>query len=113
MGWLLAERKSLFERIRGDAFLALALVHHVAISGNVPLPAFVAVLAKMAPAGVVEWIDKSDPMIQTMLRNRKDVFDRYGWDDFQEALAARFEILRTVEIGDGRRRLCLVRARSG
>ena len=112
MGWMLAERASLFGRIRADAFLALALVHHIAIGGNVPLPAIVAALAELAPAGVVEWVDKSDPMVETLLRNRKDVFNHYRWDDFRQALEARFEIVETAEIGGGRRRLCWVRART-
>lgn len=110
MGWMLSERKSLFDRFQGDAFLALALVHHLAISGNVPLDDIVAMLARVAPTGVVEWVDKSDPMVELLLRNRKDVFDRYGWAEFQRALETKFEIAETIEIGGGRRRLCRVRA---
>ncbi len=113
MGWMLTERASLFERIRADAFLALALAHHLAISGNVPLPAIVAALAELAPAGVVEWVEKSDPMVETLLRNRKDVFHHYRWDDFRRALETRFEIVEIAEIGGGRRRLCRVRVRIG
>ncbi|NIO41949.1 MAG: class I SAM-dependent methyltransferase, partial [Burkholderiales bacterium] len=36
-GWLQAERQGLSRRAKGDAVLALALIHHLAISRNVPL----------------------------------------------------------------------------
>lgn len=111
MGWMMRERASLFERIRGDAFLALALVHHISISGNVPLENFVEALSALAPGGVVEWVGKSDPMVQTLLKNRRDVFDRYTWGHFKQVLEQSFEIEKTIEIGDGRRRLCRVRKR--
>ena len=112
MGWMLRERKSLFERIECDAFLALALVHHICIGGNVPVESFVGALGDIAPGGVVEWVDKSDPMVQFMLRNRADVFDGYTWQAFHAALGARFDIIDIVEQKGGGRRLCMVAARN-
>jgi SAM-dependent methyltransferase len=109
LGWMMRERASLFDRIRGDDFLALALVHHIAITGNVPLENFVEALSKVAGGGVVEWVDKSDPMVQTLLKNRRDVFARYTWDHFKEALEQYFDIEKVTDIGGGRRRLCQVR----
>lgn len=109
MGWMMQERASLFDRIRGDAFLALALVHHMAISGNVPLKNFIDMLSSLANGGVVEWVDKTDPMIQALLKNRRDVFDEYTWDNFKHLLGQSFNIEKVTKIGDGRRRLCLVR----
>ena len=38
LGWAGRERRSLLERADADAVLALALVHHLAITRNVPLP---------------------------------------------------------------------------
>ncbi len=109
LGWMLQERSSLFDRIRGDDFLALALVHHIAIRGNVPLENFVEALSNVANGGVVEWVDKTDPMVQTLLKNRQDVFERYTWDHFKDALEQFFDIEKVTDIGGGRRRLCQVR----
>ena len=91
--------------------MALALVHHIAIGGNVPLGNFVEALSCLAPGGVVEWVDKSDPMVQMLLKNRRDVFDCYSWDDFKPVLEQAFEIEKVADIGGGRRRLCQVRKR--
>lgn len=108
-GWSLAERAGLIERIGSDAFLALALVHHICITANVPILEFVEVLAQIAPAGVVEWVDKSDDMVQRLLRNRKDVFETYDWSHFSAALERRFRIDTVEESHGGRRKLCLLR----
>jgi SAM-dependent methyltransferase len=111
LGWLSEERRPLFDRIHSEAFLALALVHHVCVAGNVPLPGFVTALSRLAEGGIVEWVDKRDPMLQAMLLNRTDVFVDYTWDAFRRALAERFDVLEEASLADGARRLCLVRRR--
>ena len=63
MGWALQERASLLDRIQADGFLALALVHHLRITGGVPLDAIIAQLFRIAPDGVIEWVDKRDAMV--------------------------------------------------
>lgn len=110
MGWGLRERRSLLDRIDGDAFLALALIHHLRITGGVPLEAIVSQLFDIAPAGVVEWVDKDDAMVRAMLSLRLDVYDDYTWPGFEAAIRKRGEIVATQETHGGRRRLCLVRA---
>jgi hypothetical protein len=107
-GWNLAERKSLLPRLKSDGFLALALVHHICITGNVPVADFVALLAEIGRCGVVEWVDKSDAMVRRMLRNRIDVFDDYTWDEFRTALERHFAIERVQESHDGARKLVMV-----
>ncbi len=111
LGWNLTERRDLFDRIRSESFFALALVHHLAIGGNVPLPRVVETLHRIAPSGVVEWVDKQDAMVQRMLRNRTDVFEDYTWDVFRSELERRFNIVKTVETHNGARRLCLLEPR--
>ena len=103
MGWRLRERKSFLERAKADAFLALALVHHVAISGNVPLPEYVALLGQIAPRGVTEFVTKEDPMVKRLLMRREDVFPDYTLEAFRAALAERFTIAREERSGSGTR----------
>lgn len=112
MGWALRERRSLLERIGSDAFLALALIHHLRITGGVPLDAIVTQLFAIAPEGVIEWVDKDDAMVRAMLSLRPDVYDDYTWSGFESAVRAHGEILAVQETHGGRRRLCHVRARA-
>ena len=59
-----------------DAVLALAFEHHLAIARNVPLHRVVGWLTKWAPAGVIEFVEKSDPTVQKMLALREDIIRR-------------------------------------
>ena len=86
-GWANEERDDITDRMNADFLLALAILHHVIISGNIPLERAVGYLAKCAPKGVVEWVPKSDPMVQTLLRNREDIFENYSEEGFEKALA--------------------------
>jgi hypothetical protein len=113
MGWALEERRSLPQRVRGDLFLALALVHHLRISGGVPLSAIVSQLFTFAPEGVVEWVDKRDDMVARMLALRPDVYPDYRWETFVAEIERHATILTTAESHGGRRRLCHVRRRHG
>lgn len=108
VGWALGERKSLFERLKADFFLALALVHHLCIGANVPLSWFVEFLRKVAPAGVVEWVDGSDPMVARMIGGRASVFSGYNREAFEAEIARHFRIAARESLGDGRRVLYLV-----
>jgi hypothetical protein len=109
-GWALKERGSLLDRARADAFLALALVHHLRITGGVPFGSILDQLFAIAPEGVVEWVDKKDDMVVHLLRLRPDVYDDYTWPTFEALVLKRARILDVQETHGGRRRLCHVRS---
>jgi hypothetical protein len=109
-GWALKERGSLLDRARADAFLALALVHHLRITGGVPYGSILDQLFAIAPEGVVEWVDKKDDMVVHLLRLRPDVYDDYTWPAFEALVLKRARILDVQETHGGRRRLCHVRS---
>ena len=92
LGWGNAERSSLLDRIDADVILALALVHHLAIGANVPLPMIASLFAGMAPHAVVEFVPKEDPMVQRLLAFRRDVFTAYDIDGFRSAFNGYFEV---------------------
>lgn len=85
-GWRARERKSIENRDKPDAIIALAFEHHLAIARNVPLPDVVDWLTSLAPHGVIEFVQKSDPTIQRMLALREDIFTDYSEQTFAEAL---------------------------
>ena len=67
IGWRLIERKGLLDRLRGDFLLALALIHHLRITGGIPLSEVVDLLTRLAPSGVIEWVGREDPMVKRLL----------------------------------------------
>ena len=91
-GWAQKERRGLGDRGAANFSLCLALVHHLAISGNVPLERIVEWLSTITEAGVVEFVPKTDPMVQVLLRTRQDVYSGYTQAAFEEALKEHFEI---------------------
>lgn len=92
IGWNLAERNSLFERRRPDMALALALIHHLAIGNNVPLPGCADFLRRIADTLVIEWVPKSDSKVASLLRNRADIFADYTEAGFRDAFLRHFHI---------------------
>ena len=111
IGWALEERASFLDRANADALLALALVHHLAIGNNVPLPAVAGLFARIAPYAIVEFVPKDDPMTRRLLAARRDIFDGYTIDGFRDAFSGPFEIVREVPITDSPRTLFLLRRR--
>jgi hypothetical protein len=110
LGWALAERRSILERGPADVVMALALVHHLAIGNNVPLPMIAAFLATIGRRVIVEFVPKEDPMTQHLLASREDVFGDYSLDAFRAALAASFRILDEVPVEDSLRTIFLAEA---
>lgn len=91
-GWAQQERKGLKERASADAVFALALVHHLAIAKNIPLEYVVDWIVGMAPNGIIEFVQKQDPMVQELLRFREDIFPFYDEGIFEGILAERAKI---------------------
>lgn len=105
IGWAHEERLSLVSRGPADAVLALALVHHLAISNNVPLGDVAAFFAALAPALVVEFVPKSDPQVQRLLVSRRDIFARYDQQSFESEFGRYYEICDSRPISGTERRL--------
>jgi ribosomal protein L11 methylase PrmA len=94
-GWAQQERYGLKERANADALLALAVVHHLVIGRNVPLPEATGWLIGLAPRGVTEFIPKEDPKVQELLKLRQDIFVDYTEQNFLTAVRALARIERT------------------
>jgi hypothetical protein len=110
-GWAHRERMSLADRGPADLVMALALVHHLAIGNNVPLPSLASWLRELGRWALVEFVPKSDPQVQEMLALREDVFSGYTEDGFRAAAEERFEVVGREPIEASGRALYLLRGR--
>jgi hypothetical protein len=112
LGWRGRERAALDQRGRPDLVLALALVHHLAITRNVPLAELVDWLAGLGGALVVEFVTPEDAMVERLLApKREGLHGDYRRDEFERALGDRFSVANTLEVCGGRRVLYLGRPR--
>jgi SAM-dependent methyltransferase len=112
LGWSNAERGSLQDRADADVVLALALVHHLAISRNVPFDRLAEFFAGLAPGLIVEFVPKEDPMVRRLLATREDVFPDYTIEAFRGAFGRRFEIVAEAPIEGVSRSLLRMQRRS-
>ena len=109
IGWDARERLSLFDRAEGATLLALALVHHLAIGRNVPLPMLSATLARLGDGLIIEWVPKGDPMVERLLASREDVFPDYTEAGFQAAFAPTWTTVDRQPVAGTTRVLYLMR----
>jgi ribosomal protein L11 methylase PrmA len=112
IGWDNHERMSLSDRGPADLVLALALIHHLAISGNVPLAQLAAFLHRVGRNLIVEFVPKSDPRAQRLLVVRKDIFVDYTRENFEIEFARYFLIERREAIADSDRVLYRMSSRN-
>jgi hypothetical protein len=108
MGWALTERDSFLRRCEGVAVMALALIHHLAISNNVPLSKQSEFFATFADHLLIEFVPKEDSQVRRLLATRKDIFTEYSEAGFERAFKARFNILRKESIEGSHRKLYLL-----
>ena len=98
LGWMREERTALERRLgRVDAVFCFALIHHLVIGRNIPLEEFVRWICGLAPRGLIEFVPKSDPMAEGLLRDREDIFERYDRETFERVLG---EHAATVKVHD-------------
>ena len=112
LGWAHAERASLLQRGPADTVMALALVHHLAISNNVPLPRVAEFLAAAGRHLIVEFVPKADSQVQRLLATRADVFPDYHLEGFRAAFGAAFDIVKEEPVAGTERTLFLMRRKA-
>ncbi len=111
IGWENRERESLVERGPVDLVLALALIHHLAISNNVPLDRLAATFARLGRWLVIEFVPKEDSQVQRLLATREDIFPRYTPEGFEGAFSQVFEIVEKTPIEGSKRTLYLMKVK--
>ncbi len=108
LGWANEERLSLIERGPADTVLALALIHHLTISNNVPFSHIATFLSRLCRFLIIEFVPKNDSQVQGLLRCREDIFYHYTQDHFEASFGDHFSILKREKIVDTQRTLYLM-----
>ena len=109
IGWENEERDSLMERGPVDLVMALALIHHLAISNNTPLIKIANFFAKISHNLIIEFVPKADSNTQRLLKTREDIFPNYDEKHFEEDFSNFFDIIEKQQIEGSTRTLYLMK----
>jgi hypothetical protein len=107
LGWAHTERDSLLDRGPADTVIALALIHHLALSNNVPLTRLAEFFAQAGRQLILEFVPKHDSQAQRLLATREDIFPAYHPEGLEAAFAPLFTTLEKVPVAGTDRTLYL------
>lgn len=100
VGWANSERESFLTRISGfDVAVALALIHHISLTNNVPFEKTASLFAGAAAYLIIEWVPKEDSQTQKILSDKEDIFPDYDISHFEKVFSRFFDIMekRVIE----------------
>ncbi len=110
IGWFCRERASFFERMgRENTVMALALIHHLRISNNVPLNKIAEFFSEISGTLLIEFVPKRDSMTQKLLSAREDIFSDYYKNFFEQEFLKYFAIIKSSRIANSERFLYLMK----
>ena len=98
LSWENDERMSFMKRGPADLVMALALIHHLAISNNLPFDRIAQFFQKICKSLIIEFVPKTDSQVQRLLSTREDIFDNYDKESFETTFGEYFEIVESVAV---------------
>jgi hypothetical protein len=108
IGWNHDERMSIIQRGPADMVFALALVHHLAISNNVPLKKLAEFFSEISKFLIIEFVPKSDSQVKRLLLTRDDIFENYDVKNFELEFTKFFKIINSKKIIDSERTIYIM-----
>ena len=108
LGWRCLERTPLPDRSRPDLILCLAVIHHLVFRENLLLEDVINWLAGLNASLIIEYIDREDPQLQSLLANRDDQFTDYNLSSFTRLLSRRFRTLQQATLPSTTRQIFFV-----
>lgn len=103
IGWANCERMTIVERNTADTVLALALIHHLAISNNVPLDRICRYFRSIGNSLIIEFVPKDDSQVERLLTSREDIFADYNRISFENTFSKHFDIRQAEKVQDSSR----------
>lgn len=109
------ERSPLLERIKGNGYdvtMALALIHHISLTGNVPFEMSAKLFASLTPYLIIEFPDREDSWVSFLLKSKREFegyFDSYNKANFEKEYSAYFDVIESRLIPNTQRTMYLLK----
>lgn len=113
IGFNNTERESLINRLSRyapDVTMALALIHHITLSGNVPFEKSANFFAKFSKNLIIEFPKREDSWVESLLVRKREFinhFDFYNQNDFEKGYSKYFDLIKKEEVTGTKRVLYL------
>jgi len=104
IGFNNSERNSLIERLKDyapDITMALALIHHITLSGNVPFEKSAEFFSKFSKYLIIEFPTREDSWVESLLVRKREFinhFDFYNELNFEKGYKDHFELLKKERV---------------
>ena len=110
IGWGNHERDSFLDRIRdSDILLALALIHHISITNNIPFAKSAKLFSECAKYLIIEFVPIDDSQTMKIIDEKLGDYSYYNIDNFEKAFLKYFSIIEKADIIHTRRTLYLMK----
>jgi hypothetical protein len=103
IGWESRERAGLIERGPCDVAMALALIHHLIVSSNIPLNKVVDFFKKTCTHLIIEYVPPSDPKFRQICQTNPHDFSFFTEEAFVIAFSESFILKSRIPIGQSSR----------
>ena len=104
VGWRGQERPGVFHRGNPDIVMALAVIHHMAITFNVPIASQLDMFRDLSSELIIEMPHADDPMVRKLLQNKRNgIHDDFNLENFERLLSERFDIKSKMLLAGGTR----------
>ncbi len=105
VGWENTESVALLPRLEAqfDLVLMLAVIHHLLLMEQIPLPAILDLCHRLTRRHLVlEWVPVADPMYQSLMRGRDSLYGSLSEADLLAACSGRFKVIDRCALDNGR-----------
>jgi len=99
-----AKRDSFTSRVidfKPNVNMALALIHNITLTGNVPFEMSASYFAQLSPYLIIEFLGREDSWVQFILDSKRDarhLFDDYTVAAFAKASQKEFKLIKSEKI---------------
>jgi len=109
IGFNNTERESLINRLKDyapDVTMALALIHHITLSGNVPFEKSAEFFSKFSKNLIIEFPKREDSWVESLLVRKREFinhFDFYNQEEFERGYLNYFNLVKKEEVSGTKR----------
>lgn len=112
IGFRNQERARFLDRVQAECTLALAVIHHLHVTANLPVAGIRDLLADVTQRFLVlEFVPTQDVMFRKLMQFRVDLYQDFTLDNCLQIFQERFELIRRAPVADSPRTLLFMQKR--